>query len=287
MVKAPILTKKTKIGQIFRLQNYHSFSDKENIMEGVALTTYKIDAKKGEITVMVAAAGASSKMIKNLKIGQPIIFMGPSGIPTHIAKNKKITLIAGGRGIFPLASLAKAHVENGCQVDLFCGFRSESDLVRYDELKNSCDNLILAFENESIDINKKCPKQIINNSNVVEAVKNYYQHKDDKIDVVLTMGNEDMMHEIAKIYHQDLAKNLSNSAIGIVSLNNPMQCMLKGVCSQCLQRKIDKNGQEKFFFSCLAQDQKIDEIDFEFLKSRCGQNSLEEKITDLFLQHSN
>jgi hypothetical protein len=61
--------------------------------------------------------------------------------------------------------------------------------------------------------------------------------------------------------------------------------MLKGVCSQCLQKKVDKNGQDKFFYACLGQDQKLSEIDFNFLKNRCGQNSLPEKITKKWLEN--
>jgi hypothetical protein len=62
--------------------------------------------------------------------------------------------------------------------------------------------------------------------------------------------------------------------------------MLKGVCSQCLQRKIDKKtGKERFFYACVGQDQKLDEIDFNFLKNRCGQNSLPEKLTKLMINN--
>jgi hypothetical protein len=100
------------------------------------------------------------------------------------------------------------------------------------------------------------------------------------------MGNEEMMHKIAKVRHYDLKYELSKSNIGIASLNNPMQCMLKGICSQCLQKKIDeKTGEEKYFYSCISQDQKIDEIDFEFLKNRCNQNSLQEKLTKDWLNN--
>ena len=94
------------------------------------------------------------------------------------------------------------------------------------------------------------------------------------------MGNEEMMHKIAKVRHHDLKDQLKDTNIGIASLNNPMQCMLKGVCSQCLQKKTDaKTGKERYFYSCISQDQKMDEIDFEFLKNRCNQNSLQEKLT--------
>jgi len=286
VVHAPLLARKTKLGHIFRLHNYHSLAqianfcgDKNTItpktllaMEGVSVTTYKIDPEAGTITTMIVNVGGSSMLVKNLKIGGPIIFMGPTGTPSKIFKNKTILLIAGGRGIFPLAGLAAEYKKNNCKVILFCGFHKPEDLVREKELQNSCDELILDFSGD-----------------VVLAVVDYFKNQStkivDKIDAVLTMGNDAMMHKVAKIYHDELKENLSESAIGITNLSNPMQCMLKGVCSQCLQRKIDRTGQEKFFYACLGQDQKLEEIDFDFLKKRCEQNSLAEKLTRSWLDN--
>ena len=99
MVHAPLLAKKTQLGHIFRLQNYHELaarkyhnSNQNTLlgMEGLALTTYKVDKEKGLITVMIINAGGSSSIAKTLKAGDPIIFMGPSGSPTEISKNKEV-----------------------------------------------------------------------------------------------------------------------------------------------------------------------------------------------------
>jgi NADPH-dependent glutamate synthase beta subunit-like oxidoreductase/NAD(P)H-flavin reductase len=289
VVHAPLLAKKTKLGHIFRLHNYHSLSASRDdtllAMEGIAVTTYKIDEVAGIITVMLVNAGGSSSMVKNLKIGEPIIFMGPSGTASHILKNQNVVLVAAGRGIFPLAGLAAEYKKNNCQVTLFCGFKNAGDLVRQNELENSCDNLILAFENDAEKIIANRSSDKIFKGDIVTAITDFFKNSEQKIDSILTMGNDEMMHKISQLYHQDLKKNLSASAIGITSLNNPMQCMLKGVCSQCLQRKIDeKTGKEKFFYACLAQDQKLGEIDFNFLHNRCGQNSLTEKLTKSWIE---
>jgi hypothetical protein len=60
--------------------------------------------------------------------------------------------------------------------------------------------------------------------------------------------------------------------------------MLKGVCSQCLQKRKDgTTGKWEYFYACADQDQKIDLLDFQHLKQRCQQNSLSEKITKMWL----
>ena len=90
-----------------------------------------------------------------------------------------------------------------------------------------------------------------------------------------------MMHEIAKLRHQNIIPAISNAPIAITSLNAPMQCMLKGVCSQCLQKRVNEKGEVEYFYSCAEQDQDMDRLDFEHLKARCKQNSMMEKVVIL------
>jgi len=63
-----------------------------------------------------------------------------------------------------------------------------------------------------------------------------------------------------------------------------MQCMMKQVCAQCLQRHVDpKTGKETFVFSCFNQDQHLDDVDFANLRARLRQNTVTEKLTNLWL----
>ena len=54
------------------------------------------------------------------------------------------------------------------------------------------------------------------------------------------------------------------------SVRGPMQCMLKGVCAQCLQWQIDpeQGGRMKAVFACSWQDQPIELIDADHLAMR-------------------
>jgi hypothetical protein len=75
------------------------------------------------------------------------------------------------------------------------------------------------------------------------------------------------------------------SHVAIGSINSPMQCMMKEVCAQCLQRQVDPStGRETFVFSCFNQDQPLDFVDFDFLKDRLSMNSLLEKLSDKHLE---
>jgi hypothetical protein len=72
----------------------------------------------------------------------------------------------------------------------------------------------------------------------------------------------------------------------IASINSPMQCMMKEICAQCLQPQHDPvTGETSYVFSCFNQDQELDRVDFHALSERLRQNSLQEKLTALWIPH--
>jgi hypothetical protein len=63
-----------------------------------------------------------------------------------------------------------------------------------------------------------------------------------------------------------------------------MQCMMKEVCAQCLQKHVDpRTGKETIVFSCFNQDQLLDEVDFVNLAQRLRANTVQEKLSNLWL----
>jgi hypothetical protein len=101
---------------------------------------------------------------------------------------------------------------------------------------------------------------------------------------IIAIGSDGMMRAVKEARHGVLAPYLNPSHVGIGSINSPMQCMMKQVCAQCLQRHVDpKTGKESFVFSCFNQDQHLDDVDFLNLRARLRQNTVLEKLTNLWL----
>ena len=72
--------------------------------------------------------------------------------------------------------------------------------------------------------------------------------------------------------------------MAIGSINSPMQCMMKEICAQCLQPHRDPaTGKTTYVFSCFNQDQELDRVDFPGLRERLGQNSVQEKLTAMWI----
>ena len=66
-----------------------------------------------------------------------------------------------------------------------------------------------------------------------------------------------------------------------------MQCMMKEICAQCLQKHVDpKTGIETYLYSCFNQDQEMDQVNFNHLNDRLKQNSLQEKLTAQWIRSS-
>jgi NADPH-dependent glutamate synthase beta subunit-like oxidoreductase/NAD(P)H-flavin reductase len=286
-VKAPLLAKNTKIGQIFRLQNYHAFAPRKNnallAMEGVAVTALGVenDVIKG----IVLDYGGSTGFIKNFKSNEPCVFMGPGGEPTEIAKNETVLLIGGGRGNMPLCAIGSAMKKNNCKVIFCAGYKNSEFIARQKNMQKASDVLIYAVEEavSKVKLKRKNDKKI--QGNVAKALTEYFKENPQKIDRVFAIGSDKMMAEIARIRHEKIIPEIANAKIAITSLNASMQCMMKGICSQCLQKRTLENGKEEYFYACASQDQNMDRLNFKHLSARCDQNSTQEKITRLWIQN--
>ncbi|MGU9987187.1 MULTISPECIES: palindromic element RPE5 domain-containing protein [unclassified Rickettsia] len=92
------------------------------------------------------------------------------------------------------------------------------------------------------------------------------------IDRVIINASPEIAEELKSL------KIFGESAEIIVSVNSSMQCMMKGICGQCIQKVEDER---KYIFACSCQNQKAEIVDFESLKTRLRQNSLQEKMKKL------
>ena len=92
------------------------------------------------------------------------------------------------------------------------------------------------------------------------------------VDRVIINASPEIAEELQSL------KIFGESAEIIVSVNSSMQCMMKGICGQCIQKVEDER---KYIFACICQNQKAEIVDFESLKTRLRQNSLQEKLKKL------
>ena len=103
---------------------------------------------------------------------------------------------------------------------------------------------------------------------------------------IIAIGSDRMMAAVKAARFAALAPFIRKDHVAIASINSPMQCMMKEICAQCLQKHVDPvTGKEEFIFSCFNQDQEMDRVDFPNLNARLRQNTVQEKLSNLWLGH--
>jgi hypothetical protein len=174
----------------------------------------------------------------------------------------------------------------------FAGYRSRDDVFMQEAIEDSTDQVIWAVD-QGEPIVPRRPQDLTFVGNMVQAMlafatgalpgdRRISMHD---IDRIIAIGSDRMMAAVSEARHTVLAPFLKESHIGIASINSMMQCMMKEVCGQCLQKHVDpKTGIEtEPVFSCFNQDQPMDCVDFPNLRNRLKTNSLSEKLTNRFL----
>jgi NADPH-dependent glutamate synthase beta subunit-like oxidoreductase/NAD(P)H-flavin reductase len=296
IVRAPMAARNFKPGQFYRLQNYEGTAEVvEGIrltMEGLALTGAWTDPARGLISIIVLEMGGSSRLCAMLEPGEEIVLMGPTGTPTEIPHGETVLLAGGGLGNAVLFSIAAGMKAAGNRVIYFAGYKRPSDLFKRRAIEEACDLVVWSVD-EGPPIACHRPQDLTTVGNIVQAMQRYAAGELgpapiplDSVDRLISIGSDRMMDAVRQARHTVLAGVLRHDHVAIGSINSPMQCMLKEVCSQCLQRHVDPDtGRESLVFSCFNQDQKLECVDFEFLHQRLRQNSAAEKLTSMWLDH--
>ena len=292
VVRAPFAAQHFEPGQFFRLQNFETHArtvgDTKLLMEGIALTGAWTDKERGLLSLIILEMGGSSRLCAMLEKHEPVVVMGPTGAPTELPHNETVLLAGGGLGNAVLFSIAKALKDNGCRVLYFAGYKKKEDVFKRDEIEAGTDQVIWSVDfGAAIEPRRRQDRAFV--GNIVQSMLAYAagagaMFKLEDVTRIIAIGSDGMMRAVKDARHGVLAPYLNPSHIGIGSINSPMQCMMKQVCAQCLQRHVDPTtGKESFVFSCFNQDQPLDEVDFINLRARLRQNTVLEKMTNLWL----
>jgi NADPH-dependent glutamate synthase beta subunit-like oxidoreductase/NAD(P)H-flavin reductase len=296
VMRAPAAAAAFEPGQFYRLQNFEAHAPVVDgsplLIEPLALTGAWVDPERGLLSMIALEFGASSRLCAVLKPGEPVLAMGPTGAPTELPQGETVLLAGGGLGNAVLLSIGKKARALGNRVIYFAGYKKAEDFYKRADVEAAADVLVLSVDHGStIPVMRPDDRTFV--GNIVEAIAAYGSGRLGRTAIALSdvgrliaIGSDRMMAAVARARHGILAPYLSPRHVGIGSINSPMQCMMKEVCAQCLQRHVDPvTGAEKeIIFSCFNQDQKLDEMDWGNLAARLRQNTVVEKVTNLWLE---
>jgi NAD(P)H-flavin reductase/NADPH-dependent glutamate synthase beta subunit-like oxidoreductase len=296
-VKAPAAARAFEPGQFYRLQNFETLARRQDgttlAMEGLALTGAWVDQAAGLVSVIVLEMGGSSDLCATLKPGEPVVLMGPTGEPTATPAGETVLLAGGGLGNAVLFSIGQALRRAGSKVLYFAGYRTGTDRFKIAEIEAAADVIIWCVDQgEAFTPGRPQDKAFV--GNIVQAMLAYGEGRlgDQavalaEVERIIAIGSDRMMQAVAQARHGVLQPFLTKEREAIGSINSPMQCMMKEICAQCLQKHRDPvTGAEVVVFTCANQDQPLDRVDFQGLRERLSQNAVQEKLTRLWIDRA-
>jgi len=269
-IYSPMMAKQFKPGQFFRIQNYESLA---SLMSETRLQTEAISAlgifnpvKPDQLSFYIIEDGASTKLVSTFEVGQPIALMGPTGAKARIPDAPQSILILGDlKAIIYLLSVGPALKAAGHTI-YFIAHAKSDELFVLDRIKAMTNEIYFCDEeNKIINQMHKIPLNTIKNITVI--------------------GSSSLLKTIQHARNTVLKNQLNEHVQFTASVYGPMQCMLKGVCAQCLQWQIDPDTgrRTKAVYACSWQHQPLEIIDINHIDERLGQNKMQEILTDLWL----
>ena len=293
VVHAPAAARGFLPGQFYRLQNFDASAKRvagglpatRLAMEGLALTGASTDKPRGLLSTIVLEMGGSADLCADLQPGEPVVLMGPTGAPTHIAANETVLLVGGGLGNAVLFSIGAAFRARGSKVLYFAGYKKMIDRYKVEEIEAASDTIVWCCdEGPGFKPARKADKSFV--GNIVQAMLAYATGdlgevtiRMPHVDRIIAIGSDRMMAAVAQARHTVLRGYLKAGHFAVGSINSPMQCMMKEICAQCLQPHTLADGTTRYVFSCFNQDQELDRVNWPALNERLRQNSVQEKLT--------
>ncbi|HEC12102.1 MAG TPA: pyridine nucleotide-disulfide oxidoreductase [Acidiferrobacteraceae bacterium] len=299
-IRAPRVARNFKAGQFFRLQTYESLSP---MVDGtrlqIPLQTVSGAGIDGDtVRLMLLRMGPNHRLAERLQVGDPLVLMGPTGASLDLGQGKNVLVITGKWGAAVMLHLGPALRAAGNRVLMINAFAHKDEVYYQDELEAGSDQILWATASDRLIDTHRDQDISVQNANIIELLKQYgegdIKAKDDReaitlkdINEIYIMGSTGLLKGLQSALKKELKGYFQNDIHVTGTVGSPMQCMLKGVCGQCLQWQIDPHSGKRTqaVFSCAQQDQPLFTIDLDNLVARQSQNRLAEILTSLWLDH--
>lgn len=295
-IRAPMATKNFKPGHFYRVQNFESLAplvgDTRLLAEGVALIGANVDQQEGIISLLVIEQGASARIFSTFKPGDRISLMGPTGVRTKLPAEKEQIMIIGGRmATAHLRAIAPVLKASGNSI-LFVGiFETSQDVLQQQEVEQLADRVIWITQ-KGQPVTTHRATDFARTGEIMSVLLDYDQQKSQHIALesikrIHVVGTHKLVKMLQVAKESVLKAVLAEDVQFIASIYGPMQCMLKGVCAQCLQWQIDPvtGKRTKAVFACSWQEQSLEIVDLDNLAERLSQNQMQETLTNLWLDY--
>ncbi len=253
-------------------------------MAGLALLGVPHPKDPELLSFYVVERGASSRLVQRLQPGDPLALMGPTG--AHMSRIlAPSTILVIGDIISPafLMSMAEKFLREGHRIWYLGYFEQARDLYCQEKLESVAEKIIWLTRQGVISA-RRSQDLSFQDGDVQNALRQFPDLA--SVGQVWVLGSGCLLQEIKSV-RSGLNPPWPESIPVLGSVYGPMQCMLKGVCAQCLQWQIDPatGKRSKAVYACSWQHQPLSGIDIVNLDERLAQNRCQETLTDLWMDY--
>jgi NADPH-dependent glutamate synthase beta subunit-like oxidoreductase len=249
VIRAPWLVKQHQPGQFYRVGNRINPTQEPLALLG------SVDKVYPDCLVFWVEG-------RTLLMGTDMSVMGPTGVWTKLGSDKQETMvvIGGFLAAVYLRSVAPAWKTHGHRVIWLN--TSDANFTR-EQLLESVDE--------------------ITQENWIDAMLKY-----PDVTAVHAIGDKELLCQVQSARANAWKNNLKDDVYWVGSTYGPMQCMLKGVCAQCLQWQVDPTTgkRKKAVYACSWQHQPMDLIDLNHLEQRQRLSSTYTKLITYSTRYS-
>lgn len=292
-IQAPLAARHFQPGQFYRLQNLETLAPRiEHTllqMEPLALVAAECSRSDGDLTFIVAENTATAKICATLKPGEAVSLMGPTGVRTKIPTEHETVLIIGNASSYPFVRSYGSEMRAAGNHVIFVGlYHHPDEIFCQPELENASDKILWLTSSHHAIAATRPDDLCMVNTPLIAALKEQAQALSlGNVDRIFLIGGTDLLRTFQAARKPALKEYLHKDPKVFGSVYGNMQCMLKGVCAQCLQWQIDpETGQRtKAIFACSWQDQPLEIIDINHIDARSLQNRLMDQLGNFWVDH--
>ncbi len=298
-VHAPQAAKKFQPGQFFRLQNFETTAPMVHHTrlqtEGMAMLAAAVNPAKGLLSLIVLEQGVSSRLCATFRAGEAVALMGPTGVKTKVSAHvpETIMIIGGTIAMVDIQAVGRALRQAGNRVLYVATLRDAEEIYDQSVIEQATDAVVwISAQGLPMPVNRA--QDIAVTGEFVEVLRQYAAGKLGRVAIplsqvqrVLVLGGSYLLQQIQTARQTVLRDAFLPETQFIGSVFSTMQCMLKGVCAQCLQWQIDPTTgkRTKAVFACSWHNQPLEMIDIANIHERLRQNKLQDVLNNLWLDY--
>ena len=253
VVRAPWVVQKFQPGMMLKLQAY-VFGSSGTVeafgCEAVNCQPFDYDVAAQTLSFVLCCDKPAHRALCHVPEGGLVSLMGPSGVGlSKKVLDQRVMLIADEERIFSACLYRKHYAGLAHSVDFF---------VQYSDLSKHL--LDAVGQTHYVKWLPSCQESYFNAEEVAQCA------------VIIIHGGFKFVKSCYENYCRAVPlHSRSTKIIGYVG--GPMQCMLKGICAQCLQWQIDPDTglRTKAVFACSWQDQPLELVDLSHCQQRHDQ----------------